>query len=118
VTVSLLGLGPMDAPMAANLVRTLVVHGTVSPVAMQDLAADRRREHGVRVVDAPMSGGAPGADRGALRLMVGGDPADVDPTGAPSERTALLHEQFRRMVACGGGDLDHSGLLRTVRPRS
>ena len=115
VTVSLLGLGPMGAPMAANLVRglgaltvwnrtpekaaalvdmgarsavspaeaaptscsrccrdlpqvtavlegaegllagwrargvgdpTLVVHGTVSPVAMRDLAADLRREHG------------------------------------------------------------------------
>jgi len=52
----------------------------------------------------------PGAERGALSL--------VDATGAPSELTALLHEQFRRMVACGDGDLDHSGLLRTVRPRS
>lgn len=290
-TLSLLGLGPMGAPMAANLVRrlgaltvwnrtpekaadvvasgarqaaspadaaadvvltvlpdlpqvesvlrgpdgllagwrhrrverpTLVVHGTVSPVAMRDVAADLRREHGVRVVDAPMSGGVPGAERRVLSLMVGGEPADVEAlapvfaavaasvvhfgpvgsgqlakacnqvvvagtiaalcealglaeryglpradllsalagglagsavldqkrdrwlledftgggsarnqlkdlgfareaeeaAGAPSEVTELLHDLFRRMVAGGDGDLDHSGLLRTVRARS
>jgi 3-hydroxyisobutyrate dehydrogenase-like beta-hydroxyacid dehydrogenase len=147
VTVSLLGLGPMGAPMAGNLVRalgaltvwnrtpgkaadvvalgarqagspaeaatdvvltvlpdlpqveavlhgpggllagwgrarvpepTLVVHGTVSAVAMRTFAEGLRREHRVRVVDAPMSGGVPGAERGALSLMVGGDPADVE----------------------------------------
>jgi 2-hydroxy-3-oxopropionate reductase len=287
VTVTLLGLGPMGAPVAANLVRglgaltvwnrtpgkaddlvalgarqaaspadaaadivltvlpdlpqvesvllgpegllagwrrarvpepVLVVHGTVSPVAMRTFAEGLRREHGVRVVDAPMSGGVPGAERGALSLMVGGDPADVaalapvfapiastvvhfgpsgsgqlakacnqvvvagtiaalcealcladhyglpradllsalagglagstvldqkrerwlredfagggsarnqlkdlrfareaaEAAGAPSELTALLHEQFDRMVAAGDGDLDHSGLLRTI----
>lgn len=285
--VALLGLGPMGAPMAANLVRdlgaltvwnrtpgkatevaalgageaatpadaaadvvltvlpdlpqvesvlhgpdgllagwrraratnpVLVVHGTVSPVAMRTFAQDLRREHGVRVVDAPMSGGVPGAQRGTLSLMVGGDPADAEAlgpvfaavattvvhfgpsgsgqiakacnqvvvaatiaalcealcladryglpradllsalagglagsavldqkrerwlredftgggnarnqlkdlgfardaataAGAPSELTALLHDQFHRMVARGDGDLDHSGLLRTI----
>jgi 3-hydroxyisobutyrate dehydrogenase-like beta-hydroxyacid dehydrogenase len=34
--------------------------------------------------------------------------------GSPSALTALLHDQFHRMVACGDGDLDHSGLLRTI----
>jgi 3-hydroxyisobutyrate dehydrogenase-like beta-hydroxyacid dehydrogenase len=289
--LSLLGLGPMGAPMAANLVRclgaltvwnrtperavdvvalgarqaatpaaaaadvvltvlpdlpeveavlngedgllagwrsagvadpTLVVHGTVSPVALRAFAEELRREHGVRVVDAPMSGGVPGAERGSLSLMVGGDPADTAPlvpafeavatsviefgpvgsgqlakacnqvvvagtiaalsealclaqryglpranllsalagglagsevldqkrdrwlredfagggsarnqlkdlafarvaadvVGAPTELTALLFDQFGRMVAAGDGDLDHSGLLRTVRSRS
>ena len=285
--VSLLGLGPMGAPMAANLARglgaltvwnrtpgkaadvvalgareagtpaeaaadvvltvlpdlpqveavlhgpdgllagwrragapqpVLVVHGTVSAIAMRAFAEGLRREHGVRVVDAPMSGGVPGAERCALSLMVGGDPADVEAlapvfaaiattvvhfgpigsgqlakacnqvvvagtiaalcealcladhyglpradllsalagglagstvldqkrerwlredfagggsarnqlkdlrfareaaeaAGAPSELSALLHEQFDRMVAAGDGDLDHSGLLRTI----
>ncbi|MHA6627930.1 NAD(P)-dependent oxidoreductase [Pseudonocardia sichuanensis] len=289
--LSLLGLGPMGAPMAANLVRrlgaltvwnrtpekaadvvalgarqaatpaaaaadvvltvlpdlpqveavlsgadgllegwrsagvtdpTLVVHGTVSPVAVRTFAEELRREHGVRVVDAPMSGGVTGAQRGCMSLMVGGDPADTAPlapvfaaiatrvvhfgpvgsgqlakacnqvvvagtvaalsealclaqryglpradllsalagglagsevldqkrdrwlredftgggsarnqlkdlgfareaadvAGAPSELTALLSDQFGRMVAAGDGDLDHSGLLRTVRSRS
>ena len=34
--------------------------------------------------------------------------------GAPSELTELVLGQFDRMVAGGDGDLDHSGLLRTI----
>jgi len=285
-SVSLLGLGPMGTPMAANLVRdlgaltvwnrtperaanivalgaelavspadaardvvltvlpdlphvesllpgpegllagwrrnrveqpVLVVHGTVSPVAARSLANDLWRDHRVQVVDAPMSGGVPGAERGSLSLMVGGDRSTVDSlapvfaavaetvvylgasgsgqlakacnqvvvagtiaawcealrlaechgltradllaalagglaasevlnqkrerwlhedftgggsarnqlkdlvfareaadsAGAPSEVTRLLLNQFRRMVADGDGNLDHSGLIRT-----
>lgn len=286
-SVSLLGLGPMGAPMAANLVRRLetltvwnrtparaaravelgarqaaspaeaardvvltalpdlpqvesllpgphgllegwrgngveepilVVHGTVSPVAVRTLAEDLWREHRIRLVDAPMSGGVPGAERGTLSLMVGGDQQTVESltpvfaavaetvvylgasgsgqlakacnqvvvagtiaalcealclgehyglprvdllaalagglagsevlkqkggswlrgdftgggsarnqlkdlvfareaeesAGAPYEVTELLLGQFSRMVARGDGDLDHSGLIRTI----
>lgn len=55
----------------------LVVHGTVSPVAVARFAERMRDEHGVSVVDAPMSGGTIGAARGALSLMVGGDRSAV-----------------------------------------
>ncbi|MFC7343473.1 NAD(P)-dependent oxidoreductase [Saccharopolyspora griseoalba] len=56
----------------------LVVHGTVSPVALREFAERLEAQHGVRVVDAPMSGGVPGAQRGELSLMVGGDQVAVE----------------------------------------
>ena len=196
----------------------LVVHGTVSPVAVRTLAEELWREHRIRLVDAPMSGGVPGAERGTLSLMVGGHQQTVESlapvfaavaetvvymgasgsgqlakacnqvvvagtiaavcealclaehyglpradllaaltgglaasevlkqksgswlrgdftgggsarnqlkdlvfareaeesAGAPSEMTELLLGQFSRMVAGGDGDLDHSGLIRTI----
>ena len=55
----------------------LVVHGTVSPVAVAALAGRLFEEHGVRVLDAPVSGGIIGADQGTLSIMVGGDDVSV-----------------------------------------
>jgi 2-hydroxy-3-oxopropionate reductase len=54
----------------------LVVHGTVSPVAVAAFAAECRDTHGVTVIDAPLSGGTIGAEAGRLSIMVGG-PCDV-----------------------------------------
>ncbi len=54
----------------------LVVHGTVSPVAVAALA-QRLAAQGVDVVDAPLSGGVAGAESGALSVMVGGADAAV-----------------------------------------
>jgi 3-hydroxyisobutyrate dehydrogenase len=55
---------------------TLVVdHSTISPVATRELAA-RAGEAGVAWVDAPVSGGAEGAEKGTLAVMVGG-PAEA-----------------------------------------
>ncbi|KQM59587.1 NAD(P)-dependent oxidoreductase [Agreia sp. Leaf210] len=53
----------------------LVVHGTVSAVAVADFAAEMMRLHGVSVVDAPLSGGTIGARDGTLSIMVGADEA-------------------------------------------
>lgn len=50
----------------------LVVMGTVSPVAMVELA-DELASKNIRVLDAPMSGGDVGAQLGTLSIMVGGD---------------------------------------------
>ncbi len=49
----------------------LVVHGTVSPVGVAQLAR-RLGQHDVDVVDAPLSGGVTGAESGHLSVMVGG----------------------------------------------
>ncbi|NGY64198.1 NAD(P)-dependent oxidoreductase [Lentzea sp. NEAU-D13] len=49
---------------------------SIDPVNTRDFAA-RARERGARWVDAPLSGGAPAAARGALTLMVGGETEDV-----------------------------------------
>lgn len=54
----------------------LVVMGTVSPVGVADWA-DKLAEHGVRVVDAPVSGGVLGAEQRRLSVMVGGADEDV-----------------------------------------
>ena len=54
---------------------------TVSPVSSRDLA-DRVRERGAVMLDAPVSGSLPAAEDGSLAIMVGGDPeafARVEP---------------------------------------
>jgi 3-hydroxyisobutyrate dehydrogenase-like beta-hydroxyacid dehydrogenase len=50
----------------------LVIHGTVSPVAVARFAEDCKNRHGVTVVDAPLSGGTIGAEEGRLSTMAGG----------------------------------------------
>lgn len=54
----------------------LVVMGTVSPVAVREYAAELAVE-GIRVVDAPLSGGVLGAREARLSIMVGGSPTDI-----------------------------------------
>jgi 3-hydroxyisobutyrate dehydrogenase-like beta-hydroxyacid dehydrogenase len=54
----------------------IAIHSTVLPrtcCMVETIAAER----GVRVIDAPVSGGAQGAQAGTMTVMVGGDPADV-----------------------------------------
>lgn len=46
---------------------------TISPEATRRMAA-RLVERGVSLLDAPVSGGVPGAEAGTLTIMVGGDP--------------------------------------------
>ncbi|MDQ0259509.1 NAD(P)-dependent oxidoreductase [Sinomonas atrocyanea] len=49
----------------------LVVHGTVSPTEVAELAQELAMD-GIGVVDAPLSGGVAGAESGTLSVMVGG----------------------------------------------
>lgn len=57
---------------------TVVVDmSTISPDATRDFA-DRLAADGVRLVDAPVSGGSEGAAHGSLTIMVGGAREDVD----------------------------------------
>ena len=50
---------------------TVVVHSTVAPSTPRQLEMTASR-HGVRVLDAPVSGGAMGAAEGTLAILVGG----------------------------------------------
>lgn len=52
----------------------VAVHSTISPDTAVDLAGICA-EKGVDLVDAPVSGGAPGAEQGRLAIMVGGERA-------------------------------------------
>ena len=49
---------------------------TISPQATLAIG-DRLAQHGVHMLDAPVSGGSEGAARGTLSIMIGGDEPDV-----------------------------------------
>ncbi|MEU9269091.1 NAD(P)-dependent oxidoreductase [Streptomyces sp. NPDC048251] len=72
----------------------IAVHSTVHPDTVRRLA-DRAAEHGVTVLDAPVSGGGPAAEEGRLLVMLGGD-ADVT-------------ERCRRVFETHGSPVVHLG---------
>jgi 3-hydroxyisobutyrate dehydrogenase-like beta-hydroxyacid dehydrogenase len=55
----------------------LAVHSTIRPDTVPELV-ELARPHDVQVIDAPVSGGAPGAAQGRLAIMVGGDDVAVE----------------------------------------
>lgn len=55
----------------------LVDHSTISPVATREFAA-QAEELGIDWVDAPVSGGSEGAERGTLAVMAGGSTEAVE----------------------------------------
>lgn len=62
--------------------------------------AERSRAHGVRALDAPVSGGEQGAIDGALSIMVGGEPADF---AAAEEVLNALGKTIVHVGPAGGG---------------
>ncbi|MGP1375081.1 MAG: NAD(P)-dependent oxidoreductase [Almyronema sp.] len=50
---------------------------TISPTATRQIA-EKLAKKGIHLVDAPVSGGSEGAQKGTLSIMVGGEAADVD----------------------------------------
>ncbi|MFG2915152.1 3-hydroxyisobutyrate dehydrogenase [Kitasatospora sp. NPDC048298] len=68
-----------------------------STIAVGDarIAADLARTTGHRAVDAPVSGGVPGAEAASLTFMVGAEDADF------GEAEPLLAAMGRRVVHCG-----------------
>jgi 3-hydroxyisobutyrate dehydrogenase len=66
-----------DGVFAATLRgKRIVDHSTISPTVTRQLAAEAA-ERGASWLDAPISGGSEGAQRGTLSIMVGGDAADL-----------------------------------------
>jgi 3-hydroxyisobutyrate dehydrogenase len=55
----------------------IAVHSTVHPDTCRRLA-DQAAASGVRLIDAPVSGGGPAAAEGRLLVMAGGDPETVE----------------------------------------
>jgi len=64
----------LDGMVAGSV---LVDMGSSSPTGTRALGA-ALAEHGIAMVDAPVSGGVRGAEAGTLAIMVGGEPAVVD----------------------------------------
>jgi len=72
----------------------VAVHSTVAPGTPAELAGQAHAV-GVRLLDAPVSGGPVGAAEGTLAIMVGGDAADVE-TARP-----LFEAMGQRITHCG-----------------
>lgn len=64
--------GPNGIATAAAPGTVVLVHSTVAPAQIRAIA-ERADGHGLRVLDAPVSGGAPRALTGELTVMIGGD---------------------------------------------
>jgi 2-hydroxy-3-oxopropionate reductase len=69
--------GPGGVAEAASPEALLVDMSSIDPARTAALAARLKGETGMGWVDAPLSGGAPAAARGALTLMLGGEADDV-----------------------------------------
>lgn len=70
-------------------------HSTISPVATRRIA-ERLQAAGLRFLDAPVSGGATGAEAATLTIMVGGDSADL-------EQARPLLERIGKTITHVGG---------------
>lgn len=75
---------------------------SLEPSATRDMATALARDTGMAWVDAPVSGGTPGAEAGSLAIMVGGAPADVERV-----RPVLLAlgQRVTHMGAVGAGQV-------------
>ncbi|WP_242633421.1 NAD(P)-dependent oxidoreductase [Arthrobacter sp. S39] len=80
----------------------LVVHGTVSPGGVAAFGERLLRDHGVSVLDAPVSGGTVGAENGTLSIMVGGD---KDALNAAAAAFQYIGSTIRHMGPGGSGAL-------------
>jgi len=86
----------------------VLVHSTVSPAQIREIAA-KAAEHHLRVLDAPVSGGAPRAVTGELTIMIGGD-ADV--LGDVAELLAALSHDVVHLGGIGAGS--HAKLINNT----
>lgn len=80
--------------------KVLVDFGTIHPDQCRDFAARLQEKTGTSWVDAPISGGVPGAEAGTLAIMAGGSEADIDML-----RPVIAHlsARFTHMGANGAG---------------
>ncbi len=68
---------------------------TISPQATREIA-DKLAQKGAHMLDAPISGGSEGAQKGTLSIMVGGDSADF-------ERALPIFEAMGKAITHVGG---------------
>jgi 3-hydroxyisobutyrate dehydrogenase-like beta-hydroxyacid dehydrogenase len=85
-----------DSPLIDGLSEgmTVIDHSTISPTVTEEIAAELEEE-GVKLLDAPISGGEEGAIEGTLSIMVGGDEAALD------EQMDLLEIMGSTVTHCG-----------------
>lgn len=84
-----------DGVLAAGVRGQLVIDcSTISPAGTREMAC-KLAGAGIAMIDAPVSGGSEGAQKGTLTIMVGGEAADV--------------ERARPVLAAMGQKITHMG---------
>lgn len=81
--------------------KVLVDFSSIAPAKAREFA-QRLGERGMGLVDAPVSGGVPGAEKGTLAIMAGGREEDVE-----RARPVVLQlaQRFTRMGEAGAGQV-------------
>jgi 3-hydroxyisobutyrate dehydrogenase len=88
--------GVLDAAEAGKLV---VDFSSIAPASAREFAA-RLEQKGMGLIDAPVSGGVAGAEKGSLAIMAGGKPEHIERV-----RPVVMHlaQRFTRMGDSGAG---------------
>jgi 3-hydroxyisobutyrate dehydrogenase len=63
---------------AAGQDKLVVDFSSIHPESARSIAARLKQANGMGWIDAPVSGGTPGAEQGTLAVMAGGDAADIE----------------------------------------
>jgi len=87
---------------SARAGQVLVDFSSLEPAATREMAAELEARTGMRWVDAPVSGGTPGAEAGTLAIMAGGRVEDIERV-----RPILAHlgQRLTRMGDVGAGQV-------------
>lgn len=91
-------LGPQGVIHGARPDSIVIDMSTISPKVTQDIA-QRLKEKGVHMLDAPVSGGVWGAINATLSIMVGGDRAVLE------RAMPVLQAMGKRITHCGGNGM-------------
>ena len=94
--------GPGGIVEGARAGQLLVDFSSLEPAATRAMAAELAARTGMRWIDAPVSGGTPGAEVGTLAIMAGGALADIERV-----RPLLAHlgQRLTRMGEVGAGQV-------------
>lgn len=78
----------------------MIDFSSIHPDATRTLAARLVEANGMAWIDAPVSGGVPGAEAGSLAIMAGGAPEDIE-----AVRPVVMHlcQRFTHMGPVGAG---------------
>ncbi|WP_371233892.1 NAD(P)-dependent oxidoreductase [Pseudomonas sp. QE6] len=87
---------------SARAGQVLVDFSSLEPAATREMAAELEARTGMRWVDAPVSGGTPGAEAGTLAIMAGGRVEDIERV---RPILANLGQRLTRMGDVGAGQV-------------
>lgn len=92
--------GPDGVAAGGARGKLVIDFSSIAPASARAYAARLQAECGMGLVDAPVSGGVPGAEQGTLAIMAGGSAADFE---RAKPVVAHLSSRFTRMGASGAG---------------